>query len=116
VPNLEAARTDLIDVLGVEAVLADPLALQPPELVDNQPQHFAGRVRPRVGLGLEVAAVLQRVHVGLRAIGEPALGAQHLVQPVAPLAPEDADGEVDRHVIRMRPRDSEVSDPHFGLH
>ena len=27
-PNLEAARTDLIDALGVEAVLADPLALR----------------------------------------------------------------------------------------
>jgi FAD/FMN-containing dehydrogenase len=28
VPNLEAARIDLIDALGVEAVLADPLALR----------------------------------------------------------------------------------------
>ncbi len=44
-----------------ELALADTLALQPPELVDDQPQRLAGRLRSRVGLRDDVAGVLERV-------------------------------------------------------
>ena len=77
---------------------------------------FAGRVRARVGLGLEVAALLERVHVGLRAVGQPALGPQHLVQAVAALAAEDPDGQVERHVVGMVARDAELPDADLRLH
>ena len=53
---------------------------------------------------------------GLRAVGQAALGAQHLVQPVAALAAENPDGQVERHVVRVVARDAELPDAHFGLH
>ena len=97
-------------------MLTDAVALDPPELVSNQPQDLAGRFRSRVRLGFDVAAPLQRIEARLRAVGQTAFGPKHLVQPVAALAPGDADGEIDRHVVRMRSRDSEMADPDLRLH
>ena len=59
---------------------------------------------------------LQRVHVGLRAVGQPALRPQHLVQPIGALAAENADRQVERHVVRMVAPDADVPDAHLGLH
>ena len=81
-----------------------PLALQAPELVDDQPQRFAGRLGPRVGVGDDVAGVLERVDVGRRAVGQAALGPQHAVQAVAAFAAEDLDREVERQVVRVLAR------------
>ena len=66
--------------------------------------------------GQEIAALLERVHVGLRAIGQTALRAQDVVETVAPLAAQNPDGEVDGHVVRMLARNADVADPDFGLH
>ena len=99
-----------------DIALADAIALQPPELVDDEPQHFAGRRRACVRLGFEVAALLEHVEVRLRAVCQPTGRAQHLMQAVAALAAEDPDGEVHRHVIRMVARDADVADADFRLH
>ncbi len=98
-----------------QLTLTDPLALQAPELVDDQPEHFARRFRTRVRLGFEIARLLERVELRLRAVGEAALGPKHLVEPVAAFAAEDADREVHSHVIRVLPRNPQMPDPHFGL-
>jgi hypothetical protein len=92
------------------------LTLQPPELVDDQPQHFTGGLGARVRFGFEIPGVLQRVHVCLGAVGQPPLCPQDLMQAVAALAAQDADGQVHGHVIRMFPRNPDVTDPYFGLH
>jgi len=73
-----------------ELASAHPLALQAPEFVDDEPQHFPCRLGSRVGLRSEVAALLQRAHVGLRAVGQPTFCAQHLVKPIAAFAAQDA--------------------------
>ncbi len=38
------------------------------------------------------------------------------MQPVAALAAENPDGQIHGHVVRMRARDAEMADAHFGLH
>ena len=62
------------------------LAAQPRVLVHDQAQHLPRRVGPCVGLRDELAAPLQRLGVGRGAVGEAALGSQHPVEPVGPLA------------------------------
>ena len=96
--------------LGVaQLALADALALQPPHLVDDQPQRFAGRLRPRVGVGDDRPGVLERVQVRRRAVGQAAIGSQHAVQPVAALAAEDLDGEIEREIVGMLARQRRVA-------
>ena len=59
---------------------------------------------------------LRVVHVGLRAVGQPALGPQHLMQAIAALAAEDADGQIERHVVGVVARDADGPDADLGLH
>ena len=47
---------------------------------------------------------LEGVELGRRAVGQAAIGPQHAEQPVRALAAEDADGQVERQVVGMRPR------------
>ena len=75
----------------------------------------AGRRRPGVGLGDDVAAALVGVELGRRAVGEPTLGPQHAEQPVRAFAAEDANGQVERQEVRVRPRDADVPDADLGL-
>src|SRR5207245_4898035 len=97
--------------LGVgELALSDAISLEAPELVDDQPQHFTGRLRARVRLRLDVAAPLERVEARLRAVGQPTLGALHLMQAIAAFAAEDPDGQVQRHVVRALARAADVAD------
>ena len=91
------------------------LALQPEELVDHQPQRLAGRGRPRVGLGDDVAARLVRVEIRRCAVGQAAIGSQHAEQPVRALAAENPDRQVERHVVRVRARHGDVADADLRL-
>ena len=47
-----------IGLRAFELAVVDALALQPPELVDRQPQHFGGRIGPRIGLRDDTAGGL----------------------------------------------------------
>ena len=71
---------------------------------------------PRVGVGDDVAGLLERVDVGRRAVGQAALGAQHAVQPVAAFAAEDLDREIQRQVVLVLARQADVADADLGLH
>ena len=61
-------------------------------------------------------ASLSAFDVGRRAVGQPALGAQHVVQPVAAFAAEDLDREVERQVVGVLARHADVADADLGLH
>ena len=76
----------------------------------------AGGVGARVGFRRDLAALLARDHVGLRAVGQPTLGPQHLMQAIAALAAKDADREIERHEVGVVPRNADVPDADFGLH
>ena len=96
--------------------LLHALALQAPELVHHQPQRFAGHFRARVGVGNDVARVLEGIDVRRRAIGQPAIRAQHTVQPVAAFTAEDVDREIERQVVLVPARKAHVADADLGLH
>src|SRR3989304_3851158 len=51
-----------------------------------------------------------------RSIWPFALGPQHLMQTVAPFAAEDANGQIERHVIGMVARNADVPHADFRLH
>ena len=93
-----------------------PLPLQPPELVDDEPQRLARHLGSRVGIGDDVARVLERVDVGRGAIGQAAIRAQHAVQPVAAFATEDVDRQIERQVVLVPARQADVADANLGLH
>ena len=85
------------------------------DLVDDEPQRLAGRLRARVGLGDDVARVLQRVEVGRRAVGQPALGAQDAVQPVARLRRRGSSSRCRAPGSRGAGAAGDVADADLGL-
>ena len=110
----EAARQVRLRVR--QLALEHALPLQPRELLDHQPQRLAGRVGPGVGFGDEVAGLLAAFGVRRRAVGQPALRAQHAVQPVGPFAAEHLDRQIPGQVVGMLPRDRQLTDADLGLH
>ena len=92
------------------------LALEPEELIDDEPQRLASRLGARVGLGNDAAGLLQRLDVGRRAVGEATLAAQHALDAVGPLAAEHLDGEVEGLVVGVLARNRDVADANLGLH
>ena len=101
---------------SVELARLHALPLQPDDLVDHEPQRLAGRLRARVGLGDDVAGVLEGIEVRRGAVGQAALGAQHAVQPVAAFAAEDLHRDVERQVVAVPARQADVADADLGLH
>ncbi len=99
-----------------ELALERPLALQARELVHHQAQHLAGRLGARVGFRDEVAGLLAGFGVRRGTVGQPALGPQHVVQPVRAFAAEDLHREVPRQVVGMLPRNRQHADANLGLH
>ena len=107
---------DQVGLRAAELAVVDALALQLAELVDDQAQRFGGALGARVGLGDDAAGGLVGVEIRRRAVGETALRAQHLLQPVGALAAEDLHRLIHRQIVVVLARDAELPDANLRLH
>ena len=99
-----------------QLAFAHALAAQAGELVHDQAQDLGRRLGACVGRGRDLACLRERLEIGLRAIGETAVGPQHLVQAVHPFAAEDPDCHVQGEEIGVPAGNPEMADTHLGLH
>src|SRR5206468_6861755 len=99
-----------------ELARVDALALQPADLLHDEAQGLAGRLGTRIGLRDEIACLLERMNVRRGAVCKSALRSQNAMEPVRALAPQNLEGQVNGHVIRVLARDREVANANLGLH
>jgi hypothetical protein len=99
-----------------ELAFEDALALQLVELVDGKAKDLGGRVGASVGFRDDAARGLVGLEVGGRAVGQPALRAQNLLQSIGALAAENLHRLIHGEIVRVATGDPELSDANLGLH
>ena len=107
---VEREVTDHVVLRAFEFSVADPLALQTAELVDDEAEGLRGIRRLRISLGDHRARILVGIEVRRCAIGQLLLRSQDLLQTVRAFAAKNLDRLVDGFVVVVLAGNRDVAD------